>query len=171
MPYELTRLALLIVEPDEAMGGVWRRLLGDLKIRNIRFVPGAKQAWAQLAGQASMEGGIDILISRWELDGEDGLALIDRLRRGGNSPAPFLPAAIVTQTITRERIRQALQAGVNEILVPPLTPNTVGARLREMVERPRKFIRSPDYFGPDRRRTVRADYAGPFRRADDRKKI
>jgi hypothetical protein len=36
-----------------------------------------------------------------------------------------------------------------------------------VILRPRPFVRSPDYFGPDRRRTRADAYAGPFRRADD----
>ncbi len=44
MPYELSRLALLIVEPDEALVKAWRRLLTALKIGTVRFVPGVVQA-------------------------------------------------------------------------------------------------------------------------------
>jgi two-component system chemotaxis response regulator CheY len=171
MAYDLGRLSLLIVEPDEAMAGTWRRLLTALKIRDVRFLPGAAQARTLLASAAESQLTVDILICRWELPGEDGLALVRQLRRDADSPTPFLPAIIVTNEITRERVAQALQAGVHEILVPPLTPKAVEARLREIVERPRKFIRSGDYFGPDRRRQVRAGYAGPFRRTDDRKKV
>lgn len=170
MSYELSRLALLIVEPEEALIGTWRHLLTGLKIRNPRFVPSVAAAWALLAEVGRIEPKIDVLLCRWELPGEDGLALVGKLRRDPESPAPFMPAVIVTQTVTRERVRQALQAGVHEILVLPLTPKTVELRLREIVERPRKFVRSADYFGPDRRRQVRADYAGPFRRAADKKK-
>lgn len=170
MAYDLGRLSLLIVEPEEAMVASWRRLLAALKIRDARFLPGAAQARTLLAGDKDAKPAFDILICRWELPGEDGLAMVRRLRRDADSPAPFLPAIIVTGAITRERIAQALQAGVHEILVLPLTPKAVELRLREIIERPRKFVRSGDYFGPDRRRQVRADYAGPFRRADDRPK-
>lgn len=170
MAYDLGRLSLLIVEPDEAMVGTWRRLLTALKIRDVRFLPGAVQARTLLANAAENQRTVDILICRWDLPGEDGLSMVRQLRRDTDSPAPFLPAIIVTTEITRERVAQALQAGVHEILVPPLTPKAVEARLREIVERPRKFVRSAEYFGPDRRRQIRAGYAGPFRRADDRKK-
>jgi hypothetical protein len=35
------------------------------------------------------------------------------------------------------------------------------------VEKPRPFVRSGDYFGPDRRRRDMPGYKGPFRRKDD----
>ncbi|MEK9967811.1 MAG: response regulator [Ferrovibrio sp.] len=172
MPYDLNRLELLVVESDADVASTWRRLLATLRIKPPNIVPDAARAWALLRGNpqgGSVVGArVDALISRWELNGEDGLSLISRLRRDPESPAPFLPAIIVTGTVTRDRIRQALDAGVNEVLTLPLAPKAVESRLREMVERPRKFIRGGAYFGPDRRRQVKADFAGPFRREEDR---
>ncbi|PJI39041.1 response regulator [Ferrovibrio sp.] len=173
MPYDLNRLELLVVEPDPDVASTWRRLMSTLRIKTPNIVSDATQAWTLLKGVPQANGSVtglrvDAVIVRWELVGEDGLELIARLRRAPDSPAPFLPAVIVTGTVTRERIRRALDAGVNEVLALPLAPKAVEARLREMVERPRKFIKDGGYFGPDRRRQVRADYAGPFRRAADR---
>lgn len=174
MPYDLNRLDLLIVEPDAGVASTWRRLLSTLRMKAPNVLPGADQAWTLLKGvpQGGVVTGtkVDALICRWELPGDDGLKLIERLRRDAESPAPFLPAIIVTTTVTRERVRQALDAGAHEVLMLPLTPKAVESRLREVVERPRKFVHGGGYFGPDRRRQVRADYAGPFRRADDRAK-
>jgi two-component system chemotaxis response regulator CheY len=173
MPYDLNRLELLVVESDADVASTWRRLLATLRIKPPNIVTNAEQAWTLLKGAPQAGGGvagmrIDAVIVRWELSGEDGLDLVTQLRRDPESPAPFMPAAIVTGVVTRERIRRALDAGVNEVLALPLAPKTVEIRLREMVERPRKFIRDGGYFGPDRRRQVRGDYAGPFRRAADR---
>ncbi len=172
MPYDLNRLELLVVEPDPDVASTWRRLMSTLRIKTPHIVPSAAQAWTLLKGTPRAGGGVtgmrvDAVIVRWELVGEDGLDFIARLRRDPESPAPFLPAVIVTGTVTRDRIRRALDAGVNEVLAVPLAPKAVETRLRELVERPRKFIREGGYFGPDRRRQVRADYAGPFRRAAD----
>lgn len=176
MPYDLSRLELLIVEPDAAVASTWRRLLEVLRIRRPTFVKDGTEAWSLLRGEqkgAAASGvRVDILICRWELPGEEnGLALIERLRRDAASPAPFLPTVLVTAAVTREKVRQALDAGAHEMLMLPLAPKAVETRLREIVERPRKFVRGGGYFGPDRRRQVRADYAGPFRRADDKKKV
>lgn len=170
MPYDLTQLDLLIVEPDADVAATWRRLMSALRIKTPPIVSSSAQAWALLkdVSQVGVGPRIDALIVRWELAGEDGLDLVTCLRRDPDSPAPFLPAVIVTGMVTRDRIRCALDAGVHEILALPLAPRAIESRLRELVERPRKFIRSGGYFGPDRRRQVRADYAGPFRRATDR---
>jgi len=175
MPYDLSKLELLIVEPDTAVASTWRRLMATLRLRPPTFAKDGAQAWSMLQGEQKGTGAsgirVDALICRWELPGDEtGAALIEKLRRDPASPAPFLPAILVSATVTRERIRQAVDVGVHEMLMLPLVPKAVETKLREVVERPRKFVRGGGYFGPDRRRQVRADYAGPFRRADDKKK-
>lgn len=181
MPYDLSRLNLLLVESDSSMQAIWRSLFNSLGIRRPACVPGIAQAWAALADTptetaAGAGGKTDVLICRWELPGPDGdsgdggIALARRIRQDPASPNPFLPIIVATSTVTRERVREALDAGVNEILVLPPSAKTLEVRLREIIERPRKFVRGENYFGPDRRRQVRGDYAGPFRRGDDKRK-
>lgn len=179
MPYDLSRLDLLLVEAEPSMLATWRSLFAGLGIRRPLCVSGVSQAWTSLADRAAetADGSkIDAVICRWELPGptagpdEGGLSLVRRLRRDTASPNPFMPFIIATTSVTRERARLALDAGVNEILVLPPSAKAVEARLREIIERPRKFVREQSYFGPDRRRQVRADYAGPFRRGTDGRK-
>ena len=52
-----------------------------------------------------------------------------------------------------------------------LTSQNLYARIAEVVERPRVFVRCDGYFGPDRRRRRADDYAGPWRRKDDFEKV
>jgi two-component system chemotaxis response regulator CheY len=62
---------------------------------------------------------------------------------------------------------QARDAGVTEFLVKPFTARDLYRRLYQIIERPRQFVRSEDFFGPDRRRKGAADYQGPLRRDTD----
>lgn len=174
MVYDLSQIELLIVDQEDGMAATWRSLLKGFGINQPLLAPDAASAW-NLLNARRLQGGagrIDALICRWELPGAegdmvDGLDLVRRLRNDPVSPNPFLPAIIVTATITRERVREALDAGVNELLVLPLSAKSVETRLREVIEKPRKFVRGGGYFGPDRRRFTRPDYPGPFRRGED----
>ncbi len=170
MPYDLSRLDLLIVEAEDSMAASWRSLLGGLGIRDPAIVSSAAAAWAALTGPGGSRP--DVVICRWELpaaeDGLSGLDLVRRLRSDPASPTPFLPVIVATATITRDRVREALDAGVHEMLVLPLSAKALETRLREIVERPRKFVRGGSYFGPDRRRFTRPDYPGPYRRSDEK---
>jgi DNA-binding response OmpR family regulator len=51
-----------------------------------------------------------------------------------------------------ERIRIARDAGVNEILTKPVSPESLYGRLTSVVRQPRPYIETEQYFGPDRRR-------------------
>ena len=65
-------------------------------------------------------------------------------------------------------IEEARDAGVTEFLVKPFTANDIARRITHVINRPRDFIETQDFFGPDRRRR-RDDttYKGPLRRGDD----
>ena len=67
----------------------------------------------------------------------------------------------------RYRVEAARDAGVTEFLAKPITAQNLFARIAEIVERPRAFVRCDAYFGPDRRRHQNADHPGPWRRKDD----
>lgn len=170
MSYDLSRLDVLVVEAEDSMAATWRSLFDGLGIRNPTIVASCATAWAALAMQTGARP--DIVICRWELPGAEdamsGLDLVRRLRSDPASPSPFLPVIIATATITRERVREALDVGVHEVLVLPLSAKALETRLRETIDRPRKFVRGGGYFGPDRRRFTRPDYPGPYRRDDEK---
>jgi hypothetical protein len=64
-------------------------------------------------------------------------------------------------------VEAARDAGVTELLAKPVTAGHLFARIAEIVERPRAFVRTDTYFGPDRRRHRAEGYPGPWRRAED----
>lgn len=55
----------------------------------------------------------------------------------------------------------ARDAGVNEFCVKPVTPADLMKRIAWVIDKPCPFVRSPDYFGPDRRRKDDPNYKGP----------
>ena len=103
----------------------------------------------------------------------DGLTTpYERTRRVLEKLAPTLRRmpnrVMITGHTERYRVEAARDAGVTEILAKPITAHNLFARITEILERPRAFVRCDGYFGPDRRRRQEADmYGGPWRRADD----
>jgi DNA-binding response OmpR family regulator len=67
----------------------------------------------------------------------------------------------------KSRVVEARDAGVTEFVAKPLTARSVLERLQAVIYRPRPFVRSAGYFGPDRRRRDEIAYNGPWRRAAD----
>ena len=63
-------------------------------------------------------------------------------------------------------VYEARDAGVSEFLVKPLTMQSIKQRVDATIKNPKKFVRSPTYFGPDRRRRIDPKYKGPERRVE-----
>lgn len=164
MPFDLSRLSLLVADADPGAKSRWLDLARSLTLSPPVLAGTVAQAWARLGERRA-----DVLICRFELPDGDGANLVRRLRTDPQSPNPFLPAILVPAALTRDQLKAAVDAGVHEMMALPITPKSLEMRLRQVVEKPRTFVKGEGYFGPDRRRQARADFAGPFRRASDRR--
>lgn len=109
----------------------------------------------------------DIVIADWMMKPVDGISLARRIRSDPKSPNPFTPFILMTGFTEKKRVFQARDAGITEFLVKPFGARDLYKRIAQLVERPRQFIRSEDFFGPDRRRRRDLDHYGPFRRETD----
>lgn len=112
----------------------------------------------------------DIVILDYMLGAEEGVTFARWLRNDPDSPAPYTPIILLTGHADRPKIMAARDAGVNEFCVKPVTPADLMKRIVWVIDRARPFVRSPTYFGPDRRRHDDPNYRGPERRADRQSK-
>lgn len=110
---------------------------------------------------------VDIVMTDLAMAPLDGIDFVRLLRNAPDSPNPMLPVLMITGHLTVRRIGEARDAGVNEFLAKPITARGVLERLQLLIDQPRPFIRTMDYFGPDRRRRQDPKYVGPWRRATD----
>ena len=76
--------------------------------------------------EALAKGGIEMIITDWNMPEMDGLEFVQSVR----AQQVQLPILMVTTNAAKEDIVQALQAGVNNYVVKPFTPDT----LREKIE-------------------------------------
>jgi two-component system chemotaxis response regulator CheY len=110
---------------------------------------------------------IDVVLTDLSMQPLDGIDFVRLLRNAPDSPNQLAPVIMITGHSTFARVNEARDAGVSEFLAKPLTARGVIERLHQAIEHPRRFVRSGDYFGPDRRRRVDPTYSGPRRRASD----
>src|ERR1700761_7580061 len=89
------------------------------------------------------------------------------LRNSPDSKNPYLPIVMMTGHSEKSRVVEARDAGVTEFVAKPLTAKSVLERLQAVIYRPRPFVRTANYFGPDRRRREDPAYGGPWRRAGE----
>lgn len=78
---------------------------------------------------------------------------------------PLVPIVFMTAFSAQTRVKQARDCGVTEFLRKPFTADSLYKRIEEIIERPRKFVKTTGYFGSDRRRKSVGGYKGPDKRA------
>lgn len=110
---------------------------------------------------------IDIVLTDLAMEPLDGIDFVRLLRNSPDSPNPMVPVLMITGHSTLRRIHEARDVGVNEFMAKPITARGVIGRLQQIIDHPRPFIRTDDYFGPDRRRKSDPEHPGPWRRAAD----
>jgi CheY-like chemotaxis protein len=93
----------------------------------------------------------DIAIVDFRMEPMDGVDLTRLVRNAADSRNPFLPIIMMTGFADRPRVEEARDSGVTELIVKPVTARAIIDRLNAVVYRPRPFVRTPDYFGPQRR--------------------
>ncbi len=107
---------------------------------------------------------IDVVMTDLAMQPLDGIDFCRLVRNSPDSPNPMIPIIMITGHSTMRRIGEARDVGANEFLAKPITARGIIHRVTQIIEHPRSFIRTEDYFGPDRRRRVDPNYRGPKRR-------
>lgn len=121
--------------------------LQALGYRNIKVFRDVASLDASLFGP-----GFDIIIG--DADMEEGalLNVVRRLRNGEHGRNPFAAFIVTTWNHDWATVRRAIDAGVDDILVNPISPGGLLERIQAIVSNRKPFIVTSDYTGPERRR-------------------
>ena len=161
MAYDLERLKILLVEDDPSMRSLVRDMLSTFGISDIQTANDGSKAYAELRNYPA-----DIVIVDWVMEPLDGIDFTRMVRSAPDSPNPVIPIIMLTSHSSVERVLEARDNGVTEYLMKPVTAKGLYSRIVAVIENPRQFVRVSEYFGPDRRRSVK-DFMGMERRGDE----
>jgi CheY-like chemotaxis protein len=113
------------------------------------------------------EQAIDLAIVDFNMFPLDGVEFTRLVRNSPDTTNPYLPIIMMTGHSEKSRVYEARDAGVTEFVVKPITAKAILDRIQAVIFRPRPFVKTDGYFGPDRRRTAATGYKGPLRRSTD----
>ena len=155
---KLADLRVILLDPDPSKHHLEmiRSVLMLLEIARIRDASDTIRLFDRLKHFAA-----DVLIAA--VSPTEAVALAEAVRRHPASPNPALPIIVVSAPMTPYEVSGLRDAGVTEMLVHPITVKALAARMESAVVRPRPFVRSQRFVGPDRRRR-RTGHPGPERR-------
>lgn len=156
---DFTKLRILVVDDNAHMRRIVRTLLHGF---------GAREVYEAEDGAAGLEMFTthlpDIIIADWSMPIFDGIELTSLIRKPDSGVNPYVPIIMLTGHSEKSRVLRARDAGVTEFLCKPISAKSLHQRLLNCVLNPRPFIKTRDYFGPDRRRNASSSYVGPERR-------
>lgn len=146
-PERFDSLTVMVADHDAGTRAVLRTLLRSLGIWQMVEVETVDTAKA-----AFDKDSVDIVICETDLGGQEGgFTLLAHLRNPNFCKDPYVPVIMLVQQGDANRVFKARNAGVHEMIVKPVTAETLLPKLRNLTLSPRPFVEVPTYFGPDRR--------------------
>ena len=159
MAYNFERLTVLIVDDCTNMQQLLRALLLAFGFADVHTAKCGESAIKVLTSLTP-----DFIICDYNMAPMDGVEFIRTLRNDDQSPNRFVPIIMLTGHTEMTNILAARQAGATEFLAKPVSPQALYKRIEMVIERPRDFVETKSFFGPDRRRSSLADWAKDERR-------
>lgn len=166
MPYNLGKVSVLVVEDIHPMLTLLVSTLGIIGIKNIAKARDGKEGFSNF-----QKVNPDIVITDWHMHPVDGIEMTKQIRMNAMSVNRRVPIVMMTGYSAMQRVEKARDAGVTEFLVKPFTADILAKRITTIIEKPRQFVHTNNFFGPDRRRRKDKNYKGPYRRVEDEEKL
>ncbi|MGH1376882.1 MAG: response regulator [Alphaproteobacteria bacterium] len=165
MAYNFQHIKILLVEDNPQMLMLLKSVLQSFGVGTIETSLDGNDAFEKFCILNP-----DLVITDWLMSPCDGISFSRKVRNDPKSPNQYVPIILMTGFSEKKRVLSARDVGITEFLVKPFNTRDLYKRLFQIIEKPRQFIRCEDFFGPDRRRKSKDDYAGPMRRETDNSK-
>ncbi|HWM49293.1 MAG TPA: response regulator [Xanthobacteraceae bacterium] len=147
---DFNRLRFLIVDDNPHMRRILRTLLHSFGAREVHEADDGASGLEAYSNHAP-----DVMILDWVMPIFDGLELTQMIRQPDLTTNPFVPIIMLTAHTGKRCILAARDAGVTEVLAKPISARSLHERIVSVVAKPRKFIRTETYFGPEPRRELK----------------
>ncbi len=168
--YNFDRINIFLVEDNPYIRKVLESLLHQLKFANVKSAPNGAEAieYFQDLHKNKAFGDIDIILSDLVMTPLNGLLLLRWIRTAKESPNRFMPFVLLSGAADHEYVKAARDLGVTEFMAKPFSVASVSRYFLQIVDRPRQFVATQEYFGPDRRRKSSPPASGERRVTEDK---
>lgn len=159
MGFRFENLSVLVVEDTDPMRKLVCTVLDTLGIGTIHTANEGDLGYRIFCSENP-----DIVIVDWHMIPVNGIELVEKIRKDPRSPNKMVPVVMMTGYSAMSRVSEARDMGTTEFLVKPFSANDLARRIAYIINKPRDFIETDSFFGPDRRRRKLEDYKGPEKR-------
>jgi len=156
--YNLKNINVAVLDGHRTMRMLLRSVIKALGVEHINVSENSEE----ISGSRSFVVP-DVIFTDWSPK-LDGVKFVKQIRRNKSVHDRFIPIVMVSAFNDLPRICAARDAGVTEYLAKPVTADLIYRRICTLVEHPRTYVQSKNFFGPDRRRRILAYRDGERRR-------
>ena len=142
----LNDLTVLIIEDNAKVLGPLIHMVRDFGVRSVVTASDGEDGLGVLREQT-----VDMIISDYGVGPVNGLDFARRLRRGEDGSRRAIPIIMLATPEERTTVEQAGDIGVDAFLAKPVSPSSLFSRMLAVASRPRAFVDTEGYSGPDRR--------------------
>lgn len=168
----LSNVNLLVVNSDDKVATMLRDVLLSLGFGTVVIANDGFQAV-----KIMKELDVDLIITDWELETQEqytsesteansvitpvnvwspipptsGSSFVRYIRSSRHSPNQYVAIIMLTSNGQKNRIQYARDAGVNEIMLKPITAEALCYHIIQTIDHQRAFITAQNYRGPCRR--------------------
>ena len=158
MGYKFQNISVLVIESSGAMLTLAKDILTTFGVKNIHTATDIQKGFDIVRRERP-----DIIITDWLGDTGGGLDLIKQVRTDNRSPDPLVPVILMSGFTHEARVIAARDVGISEFLVKPYTAQSLYRKIEDLIEKPKIFVKTSNFLGPDRRHK-RAAVPGQERR-------
>jgi two-component system, chemotaxis family, chemotaxis protein CheY len=162
--YNLSQVNVLIIDSNWNMRRLVGTALEGYGIQNVEFAADGREGLNKLVRLP-----IDLVICEYRLGRINGIDLTRKIRRSRKKFDPFVPILLLTADTEEGVVAAARDAGISGVIAKPVSAEYLYRHIVELIERPRQFVRTSGFIGPDRRLRDNGDQPDtPKRRTVDR---
>lgn len=134
------------------------REIGDVfKTTRIGSVEGTESIDEARSKLTEGAGKFDLAIVEFGDAGELGFDLLKWVRNDEFSATPALPVIVTSSIFTAEQVKRSIDCGADYFLTKPFNRERLVGAIERTVLKPRRFVVTPTYVGPDRRNRIDQD--------------
>lgn len=122
------KIKILVVDDFSTMRRIVKNILKQLGYENIEEAEDGAQAYNKLKS-----GGFGFVVSDWNMPNMDGLDLLKKIR--SDPELKDLPVLMVTAEAEKEKVIEAIKAGVSNYIVKPFTAEVLKEKMDRIFEK------------------------------------